>query len=94
MSGGSASAALVALLTQHNDDDGLRPACTATWLAEPASANPVLVNAEEKSRAFESKCQAADIFTKALAPQPWAPALEMLSIISDTPLPEGGVDVN
>jgi hypothetical protein len=49
----SASAALIGLLTQPKSDDDLRPACTATWLAESASANPVLVSAEEKTRAFE-----------------------------------------
>ena len=37
--------------------------------------------------------QAADIFTKAPAPQLLAPDLEVLSIVPDVPLPEGGVDM-
>jgi hypothetical protein len=42
----------------------------------------------------ETKKQAADIFTKALSPQLWGPALDMLSIVHDTPVPEGGVVLN
>ena len=40
------------------------------------------VNNHTQLQYIESKKQAADIFTKALAPQLWAPALEMLSIIT------------
>ena len=41
------------------------------------------VNNYTQLQYVESKKQAADIFTKALVPQLWAPALEMLSIVTD-----------
>ena len=49
----SASAALAALLSRKKTVRKPPPACTATWIAEPASGNPILIHAEEKAEAFE-----------------------------------------
>ena len=48
----SASAALASLLSRDTSDASVLSGSAATWLSESAAANPILISAEEKSKAF------------------------------------------
>ena len=64
---------------------------TRTHKVNLGSIKEVCVGGDTELLYIDTKRQAADIFTKALAPNLWNSALDMLGIQRDTPplLPEG-----